>query len=117
MPLQMAGANRIPRERFNNIDTVMLRVEDPVHPNMGTGVMLFGAPLDIERLKMTIEARLLCFDRFRQRVIQSALPWGHLYWEDDPDFDLGYHLQRASLPPPGDQAALQELVSLLAGQM
>jgi len=105
----------MPKERFNNIDTVMLRVEDAVHPNMGTGVMLFGAPLNVERLKMTVKARLLCFDRFRQRVVQPVLPWGHFYWEDDPSFDLNYHLQRASLSPPGDQAALQELVSLLAG--
>ncbi len=102
------------RERLSNIDTVMLRVEDPVQPNMGTGVMLLGAPIDVEWLKATIEARLLRFDRFRQRVVQPRLPWGHLYWEDDLDFDLDYHLQQAVLPPPGDEAALQELVSLLA---
>jgi WS/DGAT/MGAT family acyltransferase len=102
------------RRRLSNIDTLMLRVEDPVQPNMGTGVMILGAPIDVERVKLTIKARLLCFNRFRQRLAQPLVPWGHLYWEDDPDFDLGYHLQQVTLPPPGDQAALQELVSLLA---
>ena len=92
----------------------MLRVESPVQPNMGTGVMLLGAQIDREWLKAIIEARLLCIDRFRQRLVQPVLPWGQIYWEDDPDFDLNYHLQTASLPPPGDQAALQETVSLLA---
>ena len=33
---------------------------------------------------------------------------------DDADFDIHYHLQRAILPPPGDDAALQDTVSLLA---
>lgn len=102
------------RERLSNVDTVMLRVEDPVHPNMGTGVMLLGTPVDIEWLRATIRVRLLRFDRFRQRLVQPWLPWGHLHWEDDPDFDLDYHLQQVILSPPGDQAALQELVSLLA---
>jgi diacylglycerol O-acyltransferase len=101
------------RERLSNIDTLMLRVEDPVQPNVGTGVMILGAPIDVDWLKATLEARLLRFGRFRQRIVQPLLPWGHLYWEDDLDFDLDYHLQQATLPPPGDQAALQELVSLL----
>lgn len=105
----------MPRDRLSNIDTVMLRVEDPVQPNMGTGVMILGAPMDVEWLKATIRTRLLCFDRFQQRVVPSRLPWGYLCWEDDPDFDLDYHLRKVTLPPPGDQAALQELVSLLAG--
>ena len=102
------------RERLSNIDTLMLRVEDPVHPNVGTGVLILGAPIDVDRLKATIEARLLRFGRFRQRIVQPLLPWGHLYWEDDPDFDLDYHLQQVTLSPPGDQSALQELVSFLA---
>ena len=101
-------------ERLTNIDTVMLRVEDPVHPNMGTGVILLAEPVDHERLRATIEARLLRFDRFRQRVRQPRLPWGHLTWEDDLDFDLDYHLLRLRLPPPGDQHVLEVLVSLLA---
>ena len=103
------------KEHLTNIDTLMLRVEDDVNPNHGTGVMVLGAPLDFERLEQTIVARLLCFARFRRRVVEPLLPWRPPSWQDDPDFDLRYHLQKASLSPPGDQASLQELVSLLAG--
>ncbi len=103
------------REHLTNIDTLMLRVEDDINPNHGTGLMVMGAPLDLERLKQTVVARLLCFPRFRQRVVEPVRPWRPPSWQDDPDFDLGYHLQKATLPPPGDQASLQELVSLLAG--
>lgn len=99
---------------LSNIDTAWFRMEDPTNLMMITGVMVFGAPLDYDRLRATLEHGLLRFDRFRQRIIRSWLPGGGYHWVDDPDFDIGYHLQRASLPPPGDQAALQDTVSLLA---
>jgi diacylglycerol O-acyltransferase len=102
----------MPRKPLSNVDTAWLRMEDPTNLMMISGVLVFGAPLDYERLKATLQHGLLCFDRFRQRVVQPAV--GRAYWKDDPDLDLDYHLQRASLPPPGDQAALQDLASLLA---
>lgn len=102
------------RKPLSSVDTTWFRMEDPTNMMMITGVMVFGAPMDFERLKATIEHRLLCFDRFRQHVARSWRPPGRFHWENDPDFDLNYHLQRASLPPPGDQAALQDLASLLA---
>ena len=103
------------KERLTNIDTLMLRVEGEVSPNHGTGLMVLGAPLELERFKWTVEARLLCFARFRQRIVEPVLAWRRPRWQEDPDFDLGYHIQKASLPAPGDQTSLQELVSLLAG--
>ena len=102
----------MPRKPLSNVDTAWLRMEDPTNLMMISGFMTFGAPLDYERLKATLQHGLLRFDRFRQRVVQPAV--GRAYWEDDPDLDLDYHLQQASLPPPGDQAALQDLASLLA---
>jgi WS/DGAT/MGAT family acyltransferase len=86
-------------------------MEDPTNLMMITGIMVFGTPLEYERLKATIEKRLLRFDRFRKKVVRPLV--GAAYWEDDPDFDLRYHLQRTVLPPPGDQAALQDVASLL----
>jgi diacylglycerol O-acyltransferase len=103
------------RQRFSNLDATLLRVDNPIDPMMVTGVLVLGAPVDLARLKATIEARLLRFERFRQRVVPSRLPWRTPYWEDDPGIDLDYHLQRITLPPPGDQAALQRTVSRLVG--
>ena len=103
------------RERLSNADTVMLRAEDPANPNSAVGVMVFGAPIDYEDLLATFESRILRIGRFRQHVVQPLVPWARPYWEDDPDFDLRYHVQRAVLPGPGDEGALLETVSLLAG--
>jgi WS/DGAT/MGAT family acyltransferase len=102
------------KQRLSNADIMFLRTGDLRNPMMVTGVMVFGAPIDFEQLTEMIEDRLLRFDRFRQRVVQPRLPWATPYWEDDPGFDLGYHLARVNLPPSGDQAALQEIVSHLA---
>jgi WS/DGAT/MGAT family acyltransferase len=102
------------RKRLSSTDRVLLRAEDPANPTTITGVMVFGAPVALERLQETIETRLLRFDRFRQRVVPSRLPWGFPRWEDARDFDLDLHLQRVTLSPPADQAALQGFISVLA---
>lgn len=102
------------RQSMSTTDSVCLALEDPTNLMMVPGVMILGAPVDHARLGATIDRRLLQFDRFRQRIVRSRLRRGNLYLEDDPGFDLAYHLRRVSLPPPGDQAALQETVSVLA---
>ena len=100
------------RKPLSSVDHAWLRMEDPTNLMMITGVMIFGAPLEYERLMATIEKRLLRFDRFRKKAVRPLV--GTPYWADDPDFDLRYHLQQTVLPPPGDQAALQDVASLLA---
>ena len=102
------------RERLSNIDTLMLHVDNPASPNMVTGLMVFGAPVPIDRLKEIIETRILRFDRFRQRLVAPRQPWRTPYWKDGSRVDLDYHVKQVTLPPPGDQAALQDLVSDLA---
>jgi WS/DGAT/MGAT family acyltransferase len=94
---------------------MLLRMDNPLDPMMVTGVMVLGAPIDLAQLKAAIETRLLRVDRFRQRVVPSRLPWRTPYWEEDPGLDLDYHVQRVTLPPPGDQAALQRTVGELVG--
>ena len=102
------------REQLTNVDTALLRLEDPTNPMMITGAIIFKDPVDFERLKETIGCCLLSIERFQQKVVWSRLGLVHPHWEEDPNFDFNYHLQRTILPKPGDQAALQKLVSLLA---
>ena len=71
------------RKPLSNVDTAWLRMEDPTNLMMISGVMVFGAPIDFERLKRTVEVRLLSLNRFRQRVARSRLGLGKFYWEDD----------------------------------
>lgn len=96
---------------FSNVDAAWLQMEDPTNLMMVTGVMILDAPVDFERLKQLAAARLLAFDRFTQRVVQSALPLRNPRWEPDPNFNLDAHMHRLALPEPGDQETLQALIS------
>ena len=104
------------RQRMSSADSVFVHLEDPTNLMLVTVVMLLGTPVHYVRLAAIMEHRLLAFDRFRQRVVASRLRRRTLYWKDVAGIDLDYHLQRATLPAPGDQAALQETVSLLASR-
>lgn len=97
------------------VDTAWLRMEHPTNLMMITGIFMFDELLDFDTLRTTLDQGLLKFDRFRQRVKQPILPFSPPYWEDDPDFDIDAHLHRIALPSPGDQNALQELVSDFMG--
>ncbi len=96
------------REPLSNVDTAWLRMDHPTNLMMITGVMMFDAPLDMERLKAVLTERLLSYDRFRQCVVDRE---GDPHWVEDPYFDLDQHLHRVALPAPGDQQALQDFVS------
>ncbi len=98
-------------EPLSNVDSAWLRMEEPTNLMTITGLMTFRERLDPGRLKSVIEDRLLAYDRFRQRVVESRLPLGRPSWVDDDHFALKAHLHRVALPEPGDEAALQELVS------
>jgi diacylglycerol O-acyltransferase len=101
-------------QRLSGIDAALLRAEHPSNPLTVTGVLTFASPLDLEPLVQMIETRLLRIDRFSQRAVEDPQAPGHFYWQEEPEVDLDYHLQRTALPEPGDQAALQALVSDLA---
>jgi len=98
-------------EPLSNVDAAWLGMEDPTNLMMVTGILTFPEVLDLEAVKEVLRKRFLKFDRFKQRIVQSRIPLTAPYWEDDEDFDLNAHIHRIALPAPGDQAALQELVS------
>jgi diacylglycerol O-acyltransferase / wax synthase len=102
------------REHLSSIDTLMLRVDNPASLNMVTGLMVLGESVPEDRLREIIETRILRFDRFRQRLVSPWQSWRLPYWEDAPRIDFDYHLKKITLPPPGDRAALQELIGKLA---
>jgi WS/DGAT/MGAT family acyltransferase len=59
-------------------------------------------------LARTIEERLHLVPRYRQKVMWLPGNIGNPVWVDDPDFDLSYHVRRAALPSPGDDATLRD---------
>ena len=99
-------------ELMSAADAVWLHMDDPTNLMFVAGVFFFDRPLDVARLKTTLEVRLLRFKRFRQRVVAGPA-LSNPRWEEDPHFDINAHVHRLALAAPGDQAALQKMISLL----
>ncbi len=92
--------------RLSDVDRAWLRMEHPANLMMVTGVLTFDAPLDMDRLRETLEARLALFPRFRQRVEGRR-------WVDAEGFSIGDHLHHIPLPPPADRALLRRRIGAL----
>lgn len=98
------------RERISSVDNAWLRMDRPTNLMMIVGVMIFGGRIDFQRLRQTLDQRLLAYRRFRQKAVPDATG---AYWEDDDLFDIDFHVQRTALPAPGGKEALQRYVAEL----
>ncbi len=97
-------------EKMKRVDHAWLRMDEPDNLMMINGVLFFDQPLVLEEVKQVLEERLLVIPRLRQRVAQSGRRQ-RFSWQLDPSFDIDAHLVEEALPSPGDDAALQDLVS------
>ncbi|HAC44903.1 MAG TPA: wax ester/triacylglycerol synthase family O-acyltransferase, partial [Chloroflexi bacterium] len=61
-------------------------------------------------VEQTVRERIHLVPRYRQRIHRVPLNLAHPVWVDDPHFDLGAHIRREVLAPPGDGATLRKLV-------
>jgi diacylglycerol O-acyltransferase / wax synthase len=104
-------------EELTALDAFFLyaeRQEAPLH--IGAVYLFEGEPQTpggrgAQGIAETLRERLHLLPRYRQKVRFRPLNIGHPVWVDDPDFDLDHHVRRATLPPPGDDAALREHVA------
>jgi len=96
---------------MSNADHFWLCMDDPTNRMVITAFMEFERPVDLKRLRATIEARLSSFPRFRKRVVPPASGIGIPVWESDPHYDIRSHISRVGLPRPGGKAELQEMIS------
>src|ERR671937_1073343 len=62
-------------------------------------------------LEETVAERIHLVPRYRQRIHRVPFNLAHPVWVDDAHFDLGAHIRREVLPPPGDGAQLRRLVA------
>ena len=70
------------------------------------GKAVGGGP-GAQGIEETIASRLHLVPRYRQKIHRVSFNLAHPVWVDDPHFDLGYHVRREVLPPPGTGAQLR----------
>jgi diacylglycerol O-acyltransferase len=68
------------------------------------------AGVDIERVRRYFASRLHLVPRYRQRLAYVPLT-NDPVWVDDDRFDLAYHVRHVSLPRPGNDEQLRQLVA------
>jgi WS/DGAT/MGAT family acyltransferase len=112
----MATSKPRRREAMSRVDTAWLRMERPTNPMMITGVLMFAEPMSLDRLRRVVKQRFLAYQRFRQKAVHT--PTG-ASWQDDPHFDLDWHVRLSALPGRNDRRvsekiALERFVSQLA---
>jgi len=98
-------------EAISPVDLAWLRMDRPTNPMVIVAVLILSKPLSLARLKRVLTARLLTFERFRDRPVCDALS-GH--WQRDEHFRLDAHLRRLQLPPRAGEKHLQAAASRLA---
>lgn len=104
--------------RLGVLDAEFLHMEDERQPLHIAGLCIFeGPPPAQEDVRRALAAKLGLIPRYRQRARFLPLEIGRPIWVDDPAFDLGYHVRRAVLPAPGDDAALCALMGQLMAQL
>ena len=104
------------RTPLSNVDASWLRMDEPNNLMIVNGVLVLDRPVPMDRIRELLQGHLVHFDRFRSRVVPAPAGIGTPLWEIDPEFSIDRHLVEARLPEPGDEAALQALVSGLLSQ-
>lgn len=96
------------QEPLSPIDHAWLRMDEPANLMIINGVLVLEKPIDAERIRKLLRDRLLLIPRFRQRVVMRG---GDPYWETVPEVDLDLHVQELTLPAPGGDPELREVLS------
>ncbi|MCB0060013.1 MAG: hypothetical protein KDE45_23405, partial [Caldilineaceae bacterium] len=102
-------------QAMDAVDAAWYHMDGATNLAMVTGVTLTQDPLDFERVKAVYAHRLLPLARFRQRVVETGLPYPTPHWEEDPYFNIDDHFHHVALPEPRDKQALLDLLSDIAG--
>ncbi len=95
-------------------DAAWFHNDGPANLAIVMGVVLTKKPLDFERVRQIYNERIVSFDRFRQRVVETGFPLATPHWQDMPNFSIDQHLHHIALAAPHDEAALVALVNDLA---
>jgi diacylglycerol O-acyltransferase / wax synthase len=104
-------------ERLSASDVSSLLAErGPIHVHVGGTVIVEGEPPPFDELLAHVDARLNLVPRFRQRVTETPMKLSNPSWQDDPRFDLRWHVRRAALPFPGGLAELRELIGRIMSE-
>ncbi len=104
--------------RLTGLDGAFLAFESPTTHLHIAGVLVFD-PAEVpggvgfRQIRDMVASRVSRVPPFRRRMVEVPFGLQHPTMVDDPDFDIDFHVRRASLPQPGGQAELAALVGAI----
>lgn len=106
-------------ERLTGLDASFLYNETPtlhMHTLKYTVLDVSTVPggYSFERFRHELERRLHLLPPFRRRIVEVPGQLHHPVWIEDPAFDLGYHVRRIGVPPPGGRDEMDATVADIA---
>jgi WS/DGAT/MGAT family acyltransferase len=101
--------------RMSDVEALMWNLEkDPALASSFANVTILDQPPDLERLRQRMAHAVRVVPRLRQRVVPAFGRMAPPEWQDDPEFDLDYHIRRIALPSPANERTLFDLAVVLA---
>jgi diacylglycerol O-acyltransferase / wax synthase len=95
--------------RLSTLDAGFLYFERPGQPMHVGGCMIYEGRISRDELARILLERLHLLPRYRQKIVSPPFALAHPTWEDDPEFDVGNHVEEAVLPAPADDVVLSEV--------
>lgn len=110
-------------ERLSYLDNSFLALESRVTHMHVAGLTVFetgelardDGGVDIDRIREFVESKLHLIPRYRQRLAYVPVERAPV-WVDDEHFNIEYHVRHTSLPRPGTDEQLRDLMGRLASQ-
>ena len=105
-------------QQLSGIDASFLYLETPETPMHVAGLTYFQLPEGFEgsfyrHFRRFFEGRLHTIPIFSKRLAPSLYDLDHPGWVEADDLDLDYHLRETTLPAPGTEAQLEEVIGRL----
>lgn len=103
--------------RMTDLEALMWNLDkDPHLTSVFANVTVLDCPPDREYLRRKLGRAVQDIPRLRQRVVPAIGRLAPPTWEDDPTFDLDYHLRWTALAGKRDERALLELATRIHQQ-
>jgi diacylglycerol O-acyltransferase len=101
-------------QRMGDADALMWSIEkDPMLRSTITSLLVFEGPIDHDRLVDKVDRASRSIARLRQRVTANTFSIAPPRWENDPNFDLRYHLRFIGAPGAG---LVSDALTVAAGE-
>jgi WS/DGAT/MGAT family acyltransferase len=108
----------VTERRLSPADAAWLYSEWEKNNQTVSALMWLDREIDPDDYIAIVQERMVDkYPTFSQRIRTSRNPLMMPHWEDDPDFDIGNHVEVLRLPEPGTKEQLSELLSTQRGEL